>query len=119
MKFPTPFLGRCIIEALEEDVEGYMKEKAGISRSSLIALPETFIAGNRVPLKKGKILQVSSDFCGDNFRQKCGDDVGDVPVEGDIVWFVPNETYALDIEKKYHLLNDCDIVAFERGTENV
>lgn len=112
---PKPFLGRATIEVIEDDVEGYMKEKAGISRDSLIAMPESFKSKHRVPLRRGKIIEVSPDFCGENFLQKMGGDVGYTPGLGDVVWFVPNETYALDMEKKYHLINDCDIVSYEKA----
>lgn len=116
---PKPFLGRALIEALHEDVEAYMKEKAGVSKDSIIQLPDSYKSKHSVPLKKGKIIETAPDFGGESFRNKCGDDVGYVPKVGDIVWFVPNETFAVDIDRKYHLLNDCDIVGYERGTENV
>lgn len=113
---PRPFLGRAILEAIVEDVEAYMKEKSGVSRDSVLALPDAYKTKYSIPLKKGKIIEMSPDFCGEKFRESCGSDTAYYkPALGDVLWFVPNETYALDIEKKYHLINDSDIVAYEKA----
>lgn len=62
-----------------------------------------------VPLKKAKIIWMAPDCYGEAFQSKNGD-VGELPTVGDVVWFVPNETFAIDPERRYHLLNDCDVV---------
>jgi hypothetical protein len=70
-------------------------------------------------LNRGRIIEVAPDW-GSLLKQKFSEyETGDwyMPGVGDIVWFVPNETFALDPEKKYHLINDTDIVAYERGNE--
>jgi hypothetical protein len=121
MKLPKPFLGRALIEAINEDVMGYMEEKMGVSKELKamgFQLPETVKKGT-VPLKKGIILETAPDWYGEKFQTSNGTDVGETPDVGDIVWFVPNETFAIDVDRKYHLLNDCDVVAYERGKENV
>jgi hypothetical protein len=111
-KIPSiePFLGRLLIEIIEEDVEQYMKEKAGIKGESLIVLPDSFTETHRVPLHRGTILKKAPDAFGEAFKKKMGGDIGTVPEVGDLVYFVPNQTYPIDIDKKYHLLNDTDIV---------
>lgn len=118
MNLPKPFLGRALIEAMNENTEEYLRKKLGMENSP-IALPDTVSKKGVVPLHKGKILETAPDWYGEIFQNKCGTDTGYVPIIGDVVWFVPNETFAIDPERKYHLLNDCDVVAYERGTENV
>lgn len=119
---PKPFLGRMLIEALEEDTSEYLGQKAGINEAETLKSLGFKIADvgkGKVPLKRGKILEMAPDCFGEKFQNNNGSDVGEIPSVNDIVWFVPNETFAIDPERKYHLLNDCDVVGFERGTENV
>lgn len=156
MKLPKPFLGRAVIEAIQDSSVDYLKEKLkervgadvlerGKAAGLILDDPEIFrtveqeftgrverneitgeyvretvsklgksIAENKVPLYRGKILDMAPDFCGARF-QDLNPDAGYTPTIGDIIWFVPNETMAIDPNKKYHLINDCDIVAYESG----
>ena len=113
-RLPKPFLGRLLVEVIEVDVEAHMKAKAGISSDSLIALPESFKDKHRVPIKKGKIVDMAPDAFGELFIERRGSDVGFCPDMNDIVWFIPNETYPVDVDGKFHLVNDSDIVAYDQ-----
>lgn len=112
MNLPKPFLGRALIEVINENTEQYLKKKMGME-NSIIALPE-MTTSKEVPIKKGVVLETAPDWYGEAFELKNGSDVGYKPQKGDIVWFVPNETFACDPERKYHLLNDCDVVGYEK-----
>lgn len=111
-QLPKPFLGRILTEAVEDDISEYMKEKAGISKNSLIALPENYIQKHSVPVKKGKIVDMAVDAFGDAFRSRYGHDVGEIPGIGDVVMFIPGQSYKVDIDERYHMLADEDVIAF-------
>lgn len=109
---PKPFLGRILTEAVEDDVAEYMREKAGISKNSVIALPENYMQKHSVPVKKGRIIDMAPDAFGEAFQNKYGFDVGQIPTLGDVVMFIPGQSYRVDLDEKYHMIADEDIIAF-------
>lgn len=109
-----PFLGRLKVEAMLQDTEEFLRKKMGME-NSVLALPESVTKKGTVPLTKAKVIEMAPDAFGEKFQNNNGHDIGDTPDVGDIVYFVPNETYAIDPERKYHLVNDCDIVGFEKA----
>ncbi len=110
-ELPKPFLGRILTEAVDDNVEEYIREKAGISKNSLIALPEDYKQKHSVPIKKGRIIDMAVDAFGEAFQRRYGD-VGELPKIGDVVMFIPGQSYKVDLDEKYHMLADEDILAF-------
>jgi hypothetical protein len=114
-----PFLGRLLVEVLRDDAEDHVKARykaeTKVSDEFLnkFALPDS-IKNKKTPISKGKILKMAPDAFGHAFSDRYGQD-GDKPVIGDTVFFIPNESYKIDVEDKYHLIGDCDIVAFKKG----
>lgn len=127
-----PFLGRMIIKIVKENADEVMKKKyaeTGVSSEFLNSLEivrgsdvvdditgqrKFKKAGTWVPYTKGKIIKKAPDTFGTIFKDRYGEDCK-TPDLGDIVYFITNETYRLDPNDEYHLINDCDIVAFEKG----
>jgi len=112
---PKPFLGRLLIEAMDADVEEHLKKAVGLSSDSRLALPDSYKEQNSVPVKKGRVIDMAVDAFGDAFRNKYGE-VGKTPELGDVVYFIPGQSYKIDIEAKYHLISDEDIMATETKT---
>lgn len=119
VKLPKPFLGRILTEAVDDDIEQYIREKAGVSKDSLIALPENYKQKHSVPIKKGKIIDMAVDAFGEAFQNKYGQDVGALPKIGDVVMFIPGQSYRVDIDEKYHMISDEDVIAFFPKDEEV
>lgn len=127
IKLPKPFLGRLILEALPDDTQAYLKTRMGLSEDSILkdliiadgdrdertGEFRTTIKAGQVPLQKGKILDMAPDAFGKMFQDKYGTDARQGIKIGDVVMFVPNQTYKLDAESKYHLIADDHIVAFD------
>lgn len=115
----NPFLGRLVVEVLRDDTEDHLKAKmkaeTNVSEDFLksIILPDS-MKSKKTPISKGRVVKKSPDAFGKAFSDRYGDDM-DFPKNGDIVFFIPNESYKLDQEDKYHLIGDCDIVAFTKG----
>jgi len=112
-----PFLGRLLIEAIEDDVEAYLKEEYGISKDSKLALPESYTDKYKCPVIKGKILEKSVHSFGEAFEKRYGKDMaeeGRALKPGDIVWFVHNQAYSLDRHNKYLQLNDEQILGYTK-----
>lgn len=113
-----PFLGRLVVEIIEEDVEGYMKEKAGLSRDSLITV--VMDSKLHVPTTKGRILIKSDNSFGERFEKWYGKDIAEEGRKlqpGDIVKFVENQSYALDPEEKYHIVSDEHILGYYKESK--
>lgn len=128
---PEPFLGRMIVEVITESTAEFKRRQLGIKKDSLIAVPDEVFGmqtiyddyGNAhqvkeeqratVPHKHGKILKIAPDAFGEAFmnRYKCPTKLN----VGDIVWFVPMQTYKLDEKGKFHIIGDEDIIAYKRG----
>lgn len=137
MNLPKPFCGHMVVEAVREDTAEYMKKKIGLKEDMHLAKSGFTIATGsvqvdeetgaqkwvhdsnvKVPLKKATILEMSPDCYGEVYKRKYGEDVGRTPIVGDIVMFIPMQTYKLDPEGKYHLIADEDVFAYYKGKEN-
>lgn len=109
-----PFMGRIIVEVVEDDVESYLKEMYGVTKDSKLALPEEVLA-DKVPITKGKILKISKNSFGSRFKEVFGPDManeGSTLEEGDLIYFVRNQTMSIDPKRKYHIVNDEHIVGY-------
>jgi hypothetical protein len=121
-----PFLGRIVIEIVRDAAEDHLKkqyESTGVSKEFLNQFQLAPNQKNRkTPISKGRILKMAPDAFGEAFKDRYGSDY-EVPSVGDVVYFIPNESYRLDPNDEYHLVGDCDIVAYEsqnnKGEENV
>lgn len=114
-----PFLGRLIVEAMHEDVEEHMKKQLGIEGSKL-ALPEAYKAKYSVPLTMGKILKISKNSFGPRFERIYGTEhaeEGRSLKEGDVVYFLPNQTFNMDAEGKIHEIADEHIMGYIKAEE--
>lgn len=136
INLPEPFLGRLVIEILQESVEDYKKALYGFDTKTedkessefrskfeiVSAITEVDENGNvrhvaskdKVPFKKGKILKMAPDAFGERFKKNYGTD-GSLPAIGDTIMFVPNQTYKIDPAGKYHIIGDENIIAFYKG----
>lgn len=108
---PRPFLGRILTEGLDDDVEQHIKQKAGLDKDSLIQLPGDYKAKHSIPVQKGRIIDLAPDAFGEAFQNKYGFDTGKRPGLGDIVMFIPGQSYKVDIEGKHHIVSDEDVIA--------
>ena len=121
MKLFEPFLGRLTVEALPDDTEEYLKEMYGVSKNSLLALPEDVLS-DRCPLSKGKIIKISQHSFGERFEKWYGKDIAEEGRSlklGDTVYFIPNNTYSVDPKKKYHVISDEHIIGYIKVEEKV
>lgn len=136
---PRPFLGRLLIEAVDTDVREHLEKLAKLDEAPSLKNagfqivnaeadidPETGVSKGykmksqlRTPIKRGRIIKMAEDSFGQWFMEKRGDDIGIVPKLGDVVWFIPNETYQIDVHGKYHLVNDIDIVAIDEPRKDL
>lgn len=129
---PEPFLGRMVIETIKEDSEDYLKKQMKkdmqvssefLNKLELVTMqeeidPETgrkkFVhAKRRVPISKGKIIKMAPDCFGEAFVNKYGDGFY-TPKIGDVILFIPNESFKIDAEDKYHLVCDCDVIGYHK-----
>lgn len=127
-----PFLGRMKIEVILEDLKEHIKKKmakeTGVSAEFLGKLElvrgETIadeygqkqfqLSKERLPITKGKIIEMSPDCFGKAFQDRFGND-RDYPQIGDTVVFITNKSYPLDAENKFHIVDDCEIVAWKKN----
>lgn len=117
----TPFLGRLIVEGIQEDTDAYLKEMYGVSKNSILAMPDSVLA-DKVPLCKGKIVKLGIATFGDRFEKWYGSDIAQEArtlKEGDIVYFVPNQTYKLDVKGKYHIVSDEHVMGYVKEEVHV
>jgi len=116
-----PFLGRIVVEALEDDTEEYMKKRMGISADSTLSTlgftvtTEAYQAQYKCPLTRGRIIQISKNSFGERFAKWYGQDIADEGKKlkiGDIVTFIPNGSFCRDPEGKQHVVSDEQIVEY-------
>ena len=100
-----PFLGRMIVEVDPNEV----KKKLGVS---VIALTDDYIKQNQRATREGKVLKIAEDAFTGKFSERYGR-LEHTPKVGDIVVFVPYETFPLDKEGLYHILADVDVIAIK------
>lgn len=122
-KIPEPFLGRMVLEIEVIDPETYKKQQYGLDKDSPLVLANGEFneeAGyvrvkqfNSVPYKKGKIIKMAPDCYGERFCRYYGNDVGNYPKMGDVVWFIYQQSYILDPAGKYHMVCSDHIIGKE------
>lgn len=109
-----PFLGRIVVEILQDSAEDHLKNKLGaelkVSSEFLQKFQLVEAQNKRTPISKGKIVNLAPDAFGELFMSKYGH--MECPKIGDIVLFIPNESYKLDVENTHHVINDVDIVGY-------
>ena len=108
---PTPHCGNMVIEIIKEDSTEYKKKMYGME-NSVLALPDMVDA--YVPVKKGKILSMATDCYGERYVSRYGKD-GIHPEVGDTVMFIPNQSYRIDAENKYHIIADEHVIAYYKA----
>jgi hypothetical protein len=119
MDLPEPFLGRLVIQVIKEDASEKVKQKIAsetkVSSEFLAKFEMTDIKG-KVPISKGKIVKKAPDAFGSAFTDRYGD-VGYTPTYGDIILFIPNESYKIDAEDTHHIIADTDIIGYIKSNE--
>lgn len=129
-KLPHPFLGRLKIKVIKDGVDDYFKQKLKaetkvssefLDRFEVVKQeehidPETgrkvFSAPKvRMPVARGLIVEAATDAYGKAFEDRYGF-LEYKPKPGDIVWFIPNQSYRIDVEDLYHFIADDDIVGY-------
>lgn len=132
-----PFCGRVIIKVITETVSEHLGKQRGLDKTdhlknagfqivSAESVEDEYTGKKilkmndnlRVPYQKGVLIKLSPDAFGEVFKKNRGNDIGPVPELGDTVWFFRNMTYPIDAAMEYHLLNDTDIVGFERKQQS-
>lgn len=112
-----PFLGRMLIEVVRDSAEDHVKKQmasTGVSEEFLQKFEIAGVKNKKTPISKGKIVKMASDAFGQAFTDRYGTDFTK-PEIGSIVFFIPNESYRIDANDQYHLVGDCDIVAYQKG----
>lgn len=129
-----PVLGGLLLEAVEADVSTHIAEKRGLKRDSDLAKlgftieyaeatsrEEAAVTGRQwkarhgnVPVQKGKIIRMSMDAYGEAFKSKYGRDT-EVAHINDVVMFIPGQAFKVDIDGKFLIIKDEDVMAIERS----
>lgn len=136
MQLPEPFLGRMLLEVIQEDSDEFLKKKdsveTGVSKAFLDTLQIVHgdmvtdeITGERkfkkasgkVPNTMGKIIKLAPDAFGEAFKTRYGD-VGYVPEMGDTVMFIANDGYRVGVEGKYYIISDEGVVGYIKAEVN-
>lgn len=115
-ELPEPFLGRMIVEITTGDAEKYIRQQAGLQGRGLIDLSAA-TKDKRPPTTKGIIIKMAPDAFGEAFHSRYGNDCTNVPVLGDEVAFVNNDSYPVNLKGTHHLVADQDIVGIYRKSK--
>lgn len=107
---PEPFLGRLVLEVIQEDSEAYLRKTLGME-NSVLAIPDMLTEGKNVPYTKGVIVKMAPDSFGERFKKNYGSD-GVLPTVGDTVLFVRNQGYNVDPKGQYQIIADEQIIGF-------
>lgn len=134
---PRPFLGKILVEAIIVKADAHLREQIRQERlqrgekiddemfnkiiiaNAVTEIDEYGRKSNvikndvRAPIQKGRIITMAPDAFGQRFVEACGSDVGETPKVGDIIYFIPNDTYRIDPAGRYHLVNDNQVCAIE------
>ena len=114
-------MGRITVEAIDDDIEQYEREKAGLSKDSkLVVVTEAYKQLYKIPIHRGKVLKIGATSFGERFEKWYGTDTAEECRKikpGDVVMFVPNQGFALDPEKKVHILKDEDVLGYVKAED--
>jgi len=132
-----PFLGRLVIEIIKEDTREYLNKKDvadGLISQEFASKIEIVRGENRVnpvtgqkyfehlkaykPTNRGKIVEMAPDCFGKHFQDRFEND-REYPELGDIVMFLPNKSYQVDAENKYHIIDDCEIIGYTKAEDYI
>lgn len=113
-----PFLGRILLEAIEDSADSHLKDKLQdkVSKEFLDKFVMTETKNKKVSISKGKIVKMAQDSFGQAYKNIYGSD-HEVPEVGDVLYFVPNQSYQFDSANKYHLIAENDIVGYIKGKD--
>lgn len=112
-----PFLGRLIVEVLRDSAEEHIKkqeEAKGVSREFLDQFEIVGTKGKKTQITKGKIVKMAPDAFGAMYKERYGEDGVKLNI-GDVVYWIPNDSYRVDPNDEYHVISDCNIVMYEKG----
>ena len=132
----VPILGGLLLEAVVEDLQAHIAEKRGLKQDTFLAKSGFVVEyaeatseeerqvtgrkykarGGNVPVQKGIILKRANDAYGECFKAKYGDDV-EIPEVGDTVMFIPGQAYKVDLDGKYIVIKDEDVMLIKRQGE--
>lgn len=130
----VPIQGGLLLEALVEDLNAHIAEKRGLKKDSELAKmgfevayaetvsrEEEAVTGRKwksrvgnVPVQKGKVLKLSKDAYGEVYHNRYGMDAVHAEV-GDIVMFIPGQAFRVDLDGKFLVIKDEDVMLIERG----
>ncbi len=136
MNLPKPFLGRLLLETIEDDAEEFLRNK--LEKDTGVNLKESLIQvvfgeddydpltgqkkfkvydnhKKKMPHKKGKIIDLAQDAFGECYMRKYGSDAPKAGL-GDIVYFIPGQAFKVDWDEKYCMIADEDVIAIEEKT---
>ncbi len=72
----------------------------------------------KVPSNKGKIVKMGKGCFGEDFQRKYGTE-HEYPAVGDIIMFVPNKSFQVDPENKFHIVDDNCVVGWYKDEVKV
>jgi hypothetical protein len=90
---------------------GQVKEDLGLSRDSLIYVPQekAFASAS----SRGVVVKMANDAFGRKYKERYGDDTIS-PNIGDIVHFIPYQSNMMDKDGEYYLITDDGVKFIER-----
>lgn len=130
----VPILGGLLLEAVIEDLQSHIAEKRGLEKDSHLAKMGFTVEyaeatsseerqvtgrayksrGGNVPIQKGVLIKKATDAYGECFKAKYGDDC-EVPEVGDTLMFIPGQAYKVDLDGKYIVIKDEDVMLIQRA----
>lgn len=140
LKLPRPFLGRLLLQTVDENkaYTEWKKEKefikSGIdpTKTSLIIptgesemiiddygrskMEFTAKSELRYDVRLGRIIDAAPDAFGQAFKNRYGN-VGDTPKVGDYVYYIPGNAYKVSFDLSYVTIADEDVVNWYKKEE--
>lgn len=105
-----PINGHILIQIDLDQV----KTDLGLTKNSLIELPESLEKQFAGASNRGVVVKMASDAFGDKYKERYGNDI-DPPKVGDIVHFVPYQSNRMDKDGEYYLITDDGVKFIERA----
>lgn len=91
--------------------KGQVKEDLGLSRDSLIEIPQEKAFAHSS--SRGVVVKMASDAFGSKYKEKYGNEIAP-PKIGDVVHFVPYQSNQMDKDGEYYLITDDGVKFIER-----